>query len=77
MSLVFRENGKNRQNHGVFEDAVMGVKIFHSFFCGMEICKSQVSLTKKVSIMQNQEDINFQSERTIFFKSDGLIWRLL
>ena len=28
MSLVFRENAKNRQNHGVFEGAVMGVNNF-------------------------------------------------
>ena len=39
----------------------------------MVISKSQILLTKKiVSIIQNQEDINFQSERTTFFKSDGL-----
>ena len=28
MSLVFRENAKNRQNHGVFEGAVMGANNF-------------------------------------------------
>ena len=35
MSLVFRENAKNRQNHGVFEGAVMGqLTVFSgSLFC--------------------------------------------
>ena len=28
MFLVFRENAKNRQNHGVFEAAVMGIRFF-------------------------------------------------
>ena len=31
MSLVFRENAKNRQNHGAFEGAVMGVNNFHRY----------------------------------------------
>ena len=32
MSLVFRENAKNRQNHGVFEGAVIGVNNFPMYF---------------------------------------------
>ena len=31
MSLVFRENAKNRQNHGVFEGAVMGAFLGYYF----------------------------------------------
>ena len=44
-----RENAKNRQNHGVFEGAVMGVNNFprYLFLKKMGIFRSQVSLTKK------------------------------
>ena len=38
----------------------------------MEFRKSQVSTKNKVSIIQNQEVINFLSERITFLKSDGL-----
>ena len=52
MSLVFRENAKKRQNHGVFEGAVMGVNNFHQvlIFLKMGIFRSQVLLTKKLGI---------------------------
>ena len=52
MSLVFRENAKNRQNHGVFEGTVMGVNNFPRYllFLKMGILRSQVLLTKKLDI---------------------------
>ena len=63
MSLVFRENAKNRQNHGVFEGAVMGVNNFPRYlFFLMRIFRSQVSLTKKIRYL------SFKAKKILIFK---------
>ena len=76
MSLVFRENAKNRQNHGVFEGSVMGVDNFSgSLFLIKRISQTAGFISKKyihVSIIQNHEFINIQSQRVIFLQFDGL-----
>ena len=45
MSLVFRENAKNRQNHGVFEGAVMRVNNFPRllYFFGKYMLREKTS----------------------------------
>ncbi len=64
MSLVFRENAKNRQNHGVFEGAVMGVNNFPRYlvFKKMGIFRFQVPLTKKIRYL------SFKAKKILIFK---------
>ena len=64
MSKVYRENAKNRQNRGVFESAVMGVKSFLRllFLWWMEFWKSQVSLTKRIKYL------SFRTKKLLIFK---------
>ena len=52
----------------------MDVNIFFKlvFFRSMKFWRSQVTIAKKASIIQNQEVIVIQSERIFIFKSDGL-----
>ena len=63
MSLVFRENAKNRQNH-VFEGAVMGVRRFLGllFLGSIEFCDHQVSLTKRIKYL------SFKTKKSLIFK---------
>ena len=76
MSLVFRENAKNHQNHSVFEGAVLGVNSFFWFVSlwWTKFCKPQISLTKRIKYLSfiTKKLLIIKLKAIFCFKSDGL-----